>query len=58
MLVELIVPSAAIATLVPAVKAATTFVVSVTSAEASISPNLVAKTVVKFFSVRPPSPTV
>ena len=38
--VELIVPSEAIATFVPAVNAATTFVVSVTSALASIPSNL------------------
>ena len=38
--VELIVPSAAICTLVPAVNALTTFTVSVTSAEASIAFNL------------------
>ena len=45
--VELTVPSAAIATLVPAVKAATTLVVSVTSAEASTPSNLVFNALVK-----------
>ena len=56
--VELIVPSAAICTLVPAVRAPTTFAVSVTSAEASIPVSLVFSAVVKFFCVNPPSPTV
>ena len=44
-------------TLVPAVKDATTFAVSVTSALASIASNLSLRVVVKFFWVRPPSPT-
>jgi len=42
-----IVPSDAIAILLPAVKAATTLVVSVTSAEASIAFNLVNRASVK-----------
>ena len=54
--VEDIVPLAAIATLVPAVRAATTLVVSVTSALASIAFSLVWSALVKSFVVSPPSP--
>ena len=42
---------------VPALSAATTLAVSVTSALISIPLSLVFNAVVKFFCVRPPSPT-
>jgi len=53
--VEAIVPPAEIVTFVPAVKAATTLVESVTSADASIASNLVLSADVKLICDNSPS---
>ena len=55
--VEAIVPPADIVIFVPAVRAATTLVESVTSALASIAFSLLWSAFVKLFCESPPSPT-